>query len=293
MSDNNYIDPKRLSFSQAWGYKEIPKQLKLEEIRDEARISLWNALYKAVRKTYDWGNDYNPDHVGAPWDDIFYDLHENFFNLRIDEFQLPDLEDIKHSYGRNLLEEWKFNEIFDFLLHIMRHQDSPPEFINDVAKTFKKHKLAYTVDQEHPVTIYPVVTETEVDAILKTRKQLVENSFLGAETHLRKAADFLHQGEYADSIRESMHVVESVARKLAPNSPNSLNKALKALEDGNPVHPALKEALLKLYGYTSNEEGIRHSLIDEGQANVGLDEAIFMLGACASFSSYLLRKYKD
>ena len=53
-----------------------------------------------------------------------------------------------------------------------------------------------------------------------------------------------------------------------------------------------KEALLKLYGYTSNEEGIRHSLIDEGQANVGMDEAIFMLGACASFSSYLLRKYK-
>ena len=292
MPDSDYIDPKKLSFSQAFGYEEIPKRLKLEEISDEARISLWNALYEAVLNVTRI-NEHFPSYIGSPWDNIFLNLHTKFFKLRRDEWECPELDVLQYEYGEGLLKKWEFNKIFDFLLYVMRHEDCPLEFINDVAETFEECQLAYTVGKEQPVTIYPAVTETEGKTILKARKQLRDDEFFGAEAHLRKAADFLHQGEYADRIRESMHVVESVARKLAPNSPNSLNKALKALEDGNPVHPALKEALLKLYGYTSNEEGIRHPLIDEGQANVGLDEAIFMLGACASFSSYLLRKYKD
>ena len=55
-------------------------------------------------------------------------------------------------------------------------------------------------------------------------------------------------------------------------------------------HPALHQGLEKLYGYTSDEQGVRHSLLDQGQSNVGQDEAVFMLGACASFASYLWRK---
>lgn len=284
MPDSDYIDPKKLSFSQAFDEEEIPKRLKLREISNEARTSLWNALYRSAL-------EFPFDSSSRKWDDIFYDLHENFFKLRIDEYQLytPYLED---SYEKNLLKKWKFNQIFDFLVYVMRHKDCPPEFINDVAKTFEKCQLAYIVDKEQPVTIYPATTETEGKTFLEARKQLLENSFLGAETHLRKAADFLHQDEYADSIRESMHVVESVARKLAPDSPNSLNKALKVLQEENPLHPALKKGLQHLYGYTSDQKGIRHPLIDEKQANVGMDEAVFMLGACAAFSSYLLRKYQ-
>ena len=290
MSNSDYIDPKKLSFSQAWGYEKLPSPLKLEEISQEARRHLWNNLYEAVRHSISspFGHHYHI--TSPPWLNILRDLHAYFRELELDSFN--DLHATFIRDYKNLIYNIKFNEIFDLFLYIMRHPECPPSFINDVAETFKKHKLAYTVDQEHPVTIYPVVTETEVEAIPKTRKQLLENSFLGAETHLRKAADFLHQGEYADSIRESMHVVESVARKLAPNSPNSLDKALKALEEKNPLHPALKRGLQALYGYTSDEKGIRHPLTDDSQANVGIDEAVFMLGACAAFSSYLLRKYQ-
>ena len=52
----------------------------------------------------------------------------------------------------------------------------------------------------------------------------------------------------------------------------------------------MHQGLEKLYGYTSDEQGVRHSLLDQGQSNVGQDEAVFMLGACASFASYLWRK---
>ena len=62
-------------------------------------------------------------------------------------------------------------------------------------------------------------------------------------------------------------------------------------QQGISAHPALNEGFEKLYGYTSNEQGVRHALLDQGQSNVGQDEAVFMLGACASFASYLWRKH--
>lgn len=287
---SNSIDPEKLSFSQAQGYEELPAPLKLEELNQEARTKIWNYLYIAVSESLD-----TTAHriVKEPWLPILAYLHVEFFSLPLDEFS---------SWHRDFINKYKepvcglyplpFNKIFDLLQHIMRHPECPPSFIDDVAETFKQCRLAYIVRKEPPVTIFPATTKTEGEAILEALRQLHENEFHGAETHLRNASDFINQGNHANSIRESIHAVESVARKLDPKASNSLDKALKALEDGNPVHPALKEALLKLYGYTSNEEGIRHSLIDEGQANVGMDEAIFMLGACASFSSYLLRKYK-
>jgi hypothetical protein len=49
----------------------------------------------------------------------------------------------------------------------------------------------------------------------------------------------------------------------------------------------------KLYAYSSDEDGIRHALLDKENSNVGLDEAIFMYVACAAFISYMLRKSGD
>jgi hypothetical protein len=45
----------------------------------------------------------------------------------------------------------------------------------------------------------------------------------------------------------------------------TLGRALNELNRNSTVvmHPALKEAFTKLYGYTSNAEGVRHALLDE------------------------------
>ena len=47
------------------------------------------------------------------------------------------------------------------------------------------------------------------------------------------------------------------------------------------------------YGYTNDEQGIRHALTGQGAADVGLDEAMFMFGACASFAAYLTSKHRQ
>ena len=71
----------------------------------------------------------------------------------------------------------------------------------------------------------------------------------------------------------------------------NLKPALASINDRGGLHPALGDAFIKLYGYTSEEPGVRHPLLDSQKAKVGMDEAVFMLGACASFASYLWRKH--
>ena len=114
----------------------------------------------------------------------------------------------------------------------------------------------------------------------------------GAVSHLRQASESINQGDYPGAVRESIHAVESTARQTNPHA-KTLEPALKSLEGAGGLHPALKRAFSNLYGYTSDEQGIRHALIDNPQPNVGQDEAVFMLGACASFSSYLARKHRQ
>jgi hypothetical protein len=76
------------------------------------------------------------------------------------------------------------------------------------------------------------------------------------------------------------------------SSPNraTFADALKVLEQRWEIHPALKAAFSRLYGYSSDKQGIRHPLLDEASASVDEAEALFMFGACAAFVSYLIGK---
>ena len=184
-----------------------------------------------------------------------------------------------------------FNKVFDLLLEIVRHPHCPPEFTKSVGRVFEKCRLAYVLQVDPPPTIYLAATPEEGEVILRATTTLSKAGLEGAVRHLRQASDCINQGDYSGAVRESIHAVESTARYFDPTA-KTLNPALKALEGGGTLHPALKGAFSKLYGYTSDEQGIRHALIDNPQANVGQDEAVFMLGACASFSSYLARKHQ-
>jgi len=57
------------------------------------------------------------------------------------------------------------------------------------------------------------------------------------------------------------------------------------------LHGALKSALLSLYGYTSDENGIRHAMLDE--PDLEFAEAKFMLVACSAFANYIVGKAAD
>lgn len=156
---------------------------------------------------------------------------------------------------------------------------------------FERCRLAYTITEDQPVTIIPAVTKAEGELIVASLNELNTAGLTGSASHLRKSAECIKRSEWADSIRESIHAIESVARQIAPKKSHTLAQALKSIDNDGSLHPALIEACKRLYGYTSDEHGIRHALLDRKDSKAGGDEALFMLGACASFASYLWRKH--
>ncbi len=277
------IDPTKVSFSQAQGYEPLPQQLQLEELPYNARMSFWNAFYATDRKE-------RPHYgkVTEAWNQVLMDVHSSFFYEGLDEFDADD-DEIYEIYKPYLLDT-SFNKVFDLILFMVRHPQCPNRFIARVLATFLRHPLAYVFDHKTR-TIYPAATPEEGRAIIDAIGQLNEDGLEGARQHLIQSATFINQGEWAPSVHESIGAVESVARRIAPGT-NTLGAALDRLRrDGFLEHPALHQGLERLYGYTSDEQGVRHSLLDQGQPNVGQDEAVFMLGACASFASYLWRKH--
>ncbi len=290
MVGTSSLDASNLTFSQANGYEELPQPLALGEISYQARRKLWDLLYSSAwEREYDWdGTRFN---VAESWIFIFEDIHTGYFERTLDEFG-NNPNSLLEAYKGFIFSPARFNKLFDLWQMIMRHPRCPRKFVKETARIFEECHVAYVVDTSGPPTILPVATPQEGEALIGALGHLNEGGYAGAEAHLREAGTLTNAGEWAESVRESIHAVESVARVLDPKDANTLDGALKSLERQIRIHPALKDAFSKLYGYTSDEEGIRHSLLEENTSPVGRDEAVFMLGACASFVTYLLSKQR-
>lgn len=77
---------------------------------------------------------------------------------------------------------------------------------------------------------------------------------------------------------------------LTKNSKATLGDALKSLKD--KIHPAMKGAFEKLYGYTSDANGIRHAN-GLGEGDSTFEEAKYMLISCSAFVNYLKENFEE
>ncbi len=114
-------------------------------------------------------------------------------------------------------------------------------------------------------------------------------------THINKALSLYadrKKPDYENSIKESISAVESICCIITgtTGSQATLGNTLKKLEkDGGVViHGAMKAAFEKLYGYTSDSDGIRHGGIDF--SNAPAEDAKYMLVSCSAFINYLIEK---
>jgi hypothetical protein len=120
------------------------------------------------------------------------------------------------------------------------------------------------------------VEVAEIDLALAGRQGPVR-------THLRRALELLSDREspdYRNSIKESISAVESLVATVVGEK-GTLGQLVKKLEDEIDLHPALRTAFGNLYGYTSDEGGIRHAILES--KNVVFEDAKFFLVVCSAF----------
>ncbi len=140
--------------------------------------------------------------------------------------------------------------------------------------------------QVTPITDEHELREIEM-AIENSRKPPLAGVLEHLETALAKLADRKNP-DFRNSIKESISAIEAISKKIANKPKADLDEALSVVEKKVPIHGALKKAFLSIYGYTSDSDGIRHSLTE--QSNAEFEDAKFMLVSCAAFINYLVVK---
>ena len=276
------------TFSHRYGYEPLPEPMKIEELSKEIRIELWNSVRRLLLK------------------EIARNRHINYFGGETRRFvervlgrwstrpedEIPYKIDQVMSIFKDAFGGADFNRVLDLMEIMVNDVLVNREFVESVERSFESHVAAYWLRaDESPFHFFPRSSKEQGEAVRASMDTLHQHNMDGAVSHLQAASKRIRAEEWADSIRESIHAVESVARLIDPNEEKTLGQALDSLEDADLLkHPALKNAFKKLYGYTSDEQGIRHALLEQQSADVGLDEALFMFGACASFAAYLTAK---
>jgi hypothetical protein len=132
--------------------------------------------------------------------------------------------------------------------------------------------------------LQPIIDEAEIASI----EHAVDGGGNAVKSHLETAIRLLADRsapDYRNSIKESISAVEAAVRTYTGGD-DTLGAAIAKMQKSQPMHPAFASALSKLYGYTSDEGGIRHSLTDEVTAPTQA-EAQFMLVACSAFINLL------
>jgi hypothetical protein len=282
--DDPYAERKKLTFEQAEGAAPLPSQLQLKEISQELRARLWSVIYTHLKGALDYRKMSGDPYLREPWEGMLRYMHVYRDHGMVDEFKndAPKLT----AQIKDIFENGNYLAIFGWLQTVLRLRTCPDKLPTQIDQALRSARAAYRVLDKD--TIVPIGSDAELETLKKAFADLATTEFHGARAHLRKAAEELTAGRYSDSIRESINSVESVARTLEPDG--KLSGALAKLERSANIHGGMKNAFNSLYGYTSDEQGIRHAHLNEPSAKPDETDALFMIGACAAFVSYLINK---
>ena len=291
-----------MKFSERMGYIKPKTEIQYESMDDDLRNKIWSLvclsywkimggpdqssyLVKEERRGYE--NEY------ALY--IFFQrMWFHFLKKPIDE--MPTYWPELYRKIKKIYLNFPWYEVYDFIEFIVTNfGDKEPQnernrrFINLCNKALKEELSAYRfVDG----VITPITNETEISEI---ERALESTSHLeGVNAHLKRALELFSDKknpDYRNSIKESISAIEALCRLISKDDKATLGKALEIIEKSGKckIHKALKAGFKNIYGYTSDERGIRHSLVDE-EPKIDQEDARFMLVSCSVFVNYLIIK---
>ena len=271
-----------MRFSERKGFVKVKTLVQREDIDPPLRNGLWNVLYSKLFTNMNFiypNSPYQP----AAIEKYVESLWLSHFKVPLD--QAPQGVDNQVATIRDFFFKANWFQIYDLIEFTVSWCNNPPDIVAALNRVLEAELSAYRIVKG---TVVEIVSETELQAV---DEALSQKEFDGAAKHLQRAVELLFDRTNPDvrnSIKESISAVESAARIITKNPKATLGDALKCIEQHTPVHPALKEAFSKLYGYTSDTGGIRHAMI--GDPKVTKADAQFFLISCSAFINYLKAK---
>jgi len=282
---------RKVSFSERYGYKSVRDIIQIESIDKPLRNGLWSILKVCCWDNAQYSSD--PFSGGYHLDDFENKELQNLCTKFWFHYLKEPLDHLSNDWTK-VLEQLRRNffncewfEVYDFIEFIANNYNQHEfreEFIETCNNLLEKEMSAYRF-------VNNVITQiTEKEEIL-TVENAIEKSEDPISTHLHRSLELLsdrNTPDYRNSIKESISAVESMVKLTVGTEKGTLGKLLNKLEGDINLHPALKTAFNSLYGYTSDEGGIRHALT-ELESN-DFHDAKFMLVVCSSFINFIKGK---
>lgn len=268
-------------FSEKYGF-QAQKSILIEEVSKNIRVRVWNLFYNTEIKAGGLSSVRLQQAINGEvsTDEKVADL------LGFVTSNTKKGESAQDQIQKYILFECKWYEVYDF---IEKHlsclaDDKRDNRIRQYNDLLESEKSGYRILLGE---VCPITNSEELNAITEAGT----TDFDSVNEHIRKALSKysdLQNPDYENSIKESICAVESICC-IITGVKSTLGTALKKLEDNDIyIHTAMKNAFSSLYGYTSDENGIRHGGMDF--TNAPAEDAKYMLVSCSAFVNYLIEK---
>ena len=287
-----------MTFSQRMNLAPVRNVIQVESLDSESRNALWNLI-----------GPFLSDAATIPEVTVHIDIWTKFYHKTYDSVPATRKQGewnvarttLYCRYFREQILNGKWNGCMD-LVEFMANEKNRERWNAQGVDVFGEHHVyAPSVDEYNEVFSQYFIGYRFVSGVLSRITK--ESEIAAIESALGSCADAVNEAlsksllhlssrekpDYAKSVQCSISAVESQCCILLGDERATLGEALRHLErDGIRLHGALKDAFVKLYGFTSDAGGIRHGSIQP--SDVDQDIAKFMLVTCSAFVNYLISK---
>lgn len=266
-----------MKYSQRHKYTEVKSVAQRESLDAETRNGLWSAV--TVYCFQEAESRFLKDTVISR--QVVTRLWLDYFKRAIDT--IPDWGPEAVSQSRSYFYKCEWYEALDFVEFVVPLHPRADQLRSAINAVLEREMSAYRLVGE---SVVEITSPTEIEEI----ETAANSGSTGVRIHIQQAISLLSdrtEPDFRNSIKESISAVEAVVNELASTTGLTLGEGLKQLDP--TMHGAFRTALGNLYGYTSDGDGIRHSLLEE--PDLGYADAKFMLVTCSAFVNYLIARH--
>lgn len=185
---------------------------------------------------------------------------------------------------RGVFMEGIWHDAYDLLEAIVQAapQDLQPELIYRLNNGLEAYNAAYRF-------VGLELLETTSDTSIAAIEGALMHGPEEVQEHLRRSLELLSDRkapDYRNAVKEAISAVEALCRRVSGKPKSTLHDCIAKTEVRRLMHPALKEAMTKLYAFTGDSGGIRHALSDTDSTPT-YAEALFLLVTSSAFIDYI------
>ena len=279
--DNKRLVRFRGGFSDRNNKSHINKEIQYEKLDKDSRIKLKNYSFRIIEnyiKVQEYINGRSTI-AGIFADELFC------IETRSKEYEYDRIEKMIF----NVFDNGEYYEVLDtieFIANKLQYFD----WIKSINRTyFKEYNDLFEEEYIGYRFVNGLIVKiTNVEEI-KCINQAANSKFESVNDHIDKAVRYISEKDkdYENSIKESVSALETLCSIISGEENKTLGETIKIVFREKKIHPSLRESILKLYGFASDEPGVRHGSGKEGN-NITFDEAKVVLVICSAIINYLI-----